>query len=563
MKLFHNIQAAYIAALFFALFPQLVSAQNIPSSAQPGIVIKGVEGKKRPQTRIDGELVKPEKAATGAEESGKKMFTLNRVIVEGSTVYKQEDIDVIVKDRIGKKASFGDLSSIADMITARYRQDGYILSKAILPPQKISDGTVKIKAVEGRITDVKLVGDFKDNNNLIHELADKIKSTGGPSNSREIERYLLLINDLPGITARSVIHPSKIPGGGELIITIEQKDFEGSVGIDSRGSEYLGPYRGTIVGAANSLFGIHDRTTLRGIMSSQKDEMKYGEITHEEQIGSEGVSIRGRFAANRTEPGEELKTLYNLKGKSDLYAIDVFYPLVRNREHNLSLSGGFTAVDSQTDILGSVNSKDRVRYLRGGTEFDFVDALAGVNQFNIEVAKGIDIFGATEDGAGRSRANGKHDFGRLNFSAERVQELWGAFSMQISGAGQYSVDPLLSSEEFTVGGPEYGRAYDSGEIAGDKGLSGAAELRYTPAPFADFITSQQIYVYYDAGKVWNISPVALEYSSAALASAGIGARFNFDGGVYFNLEFDNPLTRTVSSEHNKDNRLFFNILKRF
>jgi hemolysin activation/secretion protein len=542
-------------------FSDVAYAVTVPSSAQPGVVIRGFEGEKRAPSRLDDTITFSGEKDIAKGASAKKAFTLNKVILEGSTVYNQADIDALAKDSLGASVSFADLDALARSITRKYRADGYVFSSALLPPQKIKDGVVVMRAVEGRITNVVLEGNFKDDNNLIRDLAEKIKAAG-PSNTKDIERYLLLIDDLPGIKARSVVKPSVTPGGGDLVITVEQDDFEGSASIDNRGSDYLGPYRGTLIGAANSLFGIHDRTTVRGILTSQTSELRFADVTHEEQLGTEGFRLKGRFAVTRTEPGEELKA-FDLKGNSHLFDLEGMYPILRGRQYNVNLLSGFTALNSETEISSITTAEDRVRSVRAGGQFDFTDALAGVNQFELLLTHGLDGLGATDDGAGRSRTNGEHSFFRTNLTATRIQELGGNFSAQLSAAGQYSPDALLASEEFTVGGPEYGRAYDSGEIAGDRGVSGSLELRYTSDPFADFIKSQQFYVFYDAGKVWNKDAVVGEYSSASLASAGLGVRFNLEQDVYGYVELDTPLTRNVNSEHDDDSRIFFSLLKRF
>lgn len=203
-------------------------------------------------------------------------------MVEGSTVYDEGDFAKIVAEFKGKEVSFADLSRITNNMTRKYREDGYIFSRVVLPPQKIQNGVVRVQAVEGRVENVEVTGNYKDRGGLIRSMANKIHSAG-PTNTRDIERYLLLIDDLPGITARSFVKPSQTQGAGDLVIVVEQDPFEGSATIDNHGTRFVGPWRGELVGAFNSLFGIHDRTTLRTIIASQSEELQYGEITHEEQ----------------------------------------------------------------------------------------------------------------------------------------------------------------------------------------------------------------------------------------------------------------------------------------
>jgi hemolysin activation/secretion protein len=538
-----------------------VFAQNVPQSVNPGVVTRGLDREAERPSQLDGSITVRDDDAPAQTLSTEKVFTLQSVVVENSTVYQQSDIDVLLAQYLGQEASFADLDAITREVTRKYRADGYVFSRAVLPPQKIEDGIVRLQVIEGRVTNVTVVGEYKDNNNLIADLAAKIQSEG-PSNTKELERYLLLIDDLPGIRARSLLQPSKTPGGGDLTITIEQDPFEGSASVDNLGSRYLGRYRGTLIGAVNSLFGIHDRTTLRGILTSQTDELRFVDISHEEQIGTEGLRLKGRFAVTNTAPGKELDDL-DVTGDSKLFDLEALYPVLRSRQYNLNLIGGFTALNSQSDILSLEVSEDRVRSLRGGGRFDFTDTLAGVTQIELMLTQGIDVLNATDDGLGRSRANGEHDFLRTNLSIVRVQDLGGNFSMQFAAAGQYSDDPLLASEEFAVGGSEFGRAYDSGEITGDKGVAGSVELRYGGLTNDDFFRSYQVYAFYDAGKVWNEEIAVGETEHESLASTGLGVRVNLNYDITGYVELNTPLTRDVNAEGDDDSRLFFSVLKRF
>lgn len=534
---------------------------TVPSTADPGVIGRDLESDRRPLSRLE-DTIRVEDEDTQVEGvSEEKVFTLKGITLEGSSVYNQNDVNAVAAEYIGQPVSFADLNRIAQKISRQYRTDGYLFSRANLPPQEIENGIVQLQAIEGRVTEVEIVGDYKDANGLIQAFAAKLRSEG-PANTKKLERYLLLIDDLPGIRARSLLQPADTQGGAKLVLSIEQDMVEGAVGIDNRGSRFLGQTRGTGVLAVNSLLGIHDRTTLRGIMTKDTEELRFFDLTHEEQIGTEGLRLKGRIAVTDTEPGWTLKPL-DVEGVSHIFELDALYPLIRGRQYNLNLIGGFTALNSKSDILNIEVAEDHVRYFRAGGEFDFTDSWSGVNSIDLSLAKGIGAFNATRDGLGRSRANGEHHFLRTNLSLTRIQDLPGDFSVQFSGDAQYSNDPLLASEEFTVGGGPFGRAYDAGEIAGDRGMSGAIEVRYGGPTSNEFIQSYQVYGLYDVGKVWNINPVVAESKSDSIASAGVGVRFNLKYDLSGYVEVNKPLTSRVGAEGDDDPRIFFNLLKRF
>lgn len=551
------------ALLALATGQAMAAPVQVPTSAQPGIIGRSMETDDRNSHKLDGNIVLPPMQDSAVEGSTEKVFVLKDVVLDDSSIYGPETFEKETAALAGQEVSFADLSRIANDMTRRYREDGYIFSRVVLPPQKIKDGVVHMRAVEGRVDNVEVTGTYKDNNGLIKRMADKIH-TAGPTNTRDIERYLLLIDDLPGITARSFVKPSKTQGAGDLVIVVDEDPFEGSLTVDNRGSRFVGPWRGELVGAFNSLFGIHDRTTLRTIVASQSDELRYGEITHEEQLGSEGLRVKARYGITKTSPGGYLENL-DINGDSKVFDLEAIYPLIRSREFNVNLNGGFDANNTTTDLSGIQVARDRVRTVRLQSSVDFTDSLRGINQFDVMATHGLNGLGATSDGLGRSRANGEHDFTRFNATATRVQDLFlPGVSALVSATGQYSNDPLLASEEFTVGGEGIGRAYDSGELAGDKGYGGTVELRYSQSlPNNNWLQSYQLYSFVDYGKVKNINPTVGETASDSLTSAGAGVRYNLAYDLSGYLEVDKPLNKDVNAERDDDTRIFGTLVKRF
>ncbi len=555
--------AAFVAVALFSFSAVAHAVVTPPSSTEPGIVMRSLTEQNGSTPRREAVIVIPAPSQEGANQlSTVKIFLLKKVVLDKPNVYSPIPLYDMWRDMVGKKVSLADLNTIAVRVTKKYREDGYIFSRAVLPPQTVVDGVVHLQAVEGRIVKVILTGHYKDKNRLIRKLADQIDKHG-PANTHDIERYLLLINDLPGISAKSIIKPAAVAGGADLIIDVEEKKAEGSLSFDNRGSRYLGPYRGTAVAAFNDVFGLHDRTTFRGILSTDTRELRFGDITHEEQIGDEGAKVKFRAAFTHAQPGGNVSS-DNILGTSQMYDMEGDYPVIRSRQYNWNLIAGFNYLDSATDVTGIETANDHVRTARIGTHFDMTDAFAGVNQADFTLTQGLSILGATPDGVGRSRTNGHEEFLKGDITAARIQKLPGLWSLMVSGTGQLADHPLLASEEFTVGGPPYGRAYDTGEISGDNGYAGSAELRY--GGFVQnnkYLTSYQAYTFIDYGKVRNYQPAVGETRQDSLTSTGIGLRFNLTHAFSGYVEVDKPVNKPVQSQGNRNSRLFFSVLKRF
>ena len=114
----------------------------------------------------------------------------------------------------------------------------------------------------------------------------------------------------------------------------------------------------------------------------------------------------------------------------------------------------------------------------------------------------MDILGASSGGTDRSNAIGDSGFTKFNSTVSRTQPLPEKFSVLDAATGQYSFQPLLADEQFSLGGPDWARAWDPAELLGDSGWDGKVELRYTEPARPALSRLIQPYGYYDIGKVY-------------------------------------------------------------
>jgi hemolysin activation/secretion protein len=123
-------------------------------------------------------------------------------------------------------------------------------------------------------------------------------------------------------------------------------------------------------------------------------------------------------------------------------------------------------------------------------------------------------------------------------------QLYGHIATQLTG------EPLVSSEQFSIGGLDTVRGYLESEALGDYGVAAQVELR-SPSLARDIherVDELRLFTFFDAG-VAAIHNALLEQSvSSTLSSTGVGMRIRLLG--YFNAEVagaftlsDGPATR--------------------
>jgi len=126
----------------------------------------------------------------------------------------------------------------------------------------------------------------------------------------------------------------------------------------------------------------------------------------------------------------------------------------------------------------------------------------------------------------------------LYWGITRYQGLGGPWSALLSTTGQLASSPLLQSEEFSLGGPLFGRAFASGDLSGDSGLTGLLELRFDQKRERGLLEGYQLYAFLDAGIVWNRGGI----DTASLSSYGAGLRLFLQDDLKASIELALPIS---------------------
>lgn len=532
----------------------------------------------------------PSEAPAGAAEV---RFELTGIILEGVTAYKESDLAPLWQDLLAKEVSLADIYDVAAEITAKYRNDGYILSRAIVPPQDIQAGVVRIQVIEGYVDKVTIEGDPGGPIEQITAKADRIKASR-PLQASVLEHNLLLMNELPGLAVEAILEPSDTVGAADLVLTVRHRTVSGDAQFDNRGGQFTGPEEllGTLRLA--SLLDRFDDTAITGVVTPiQPKKLQLISLDHTELLGTYGTtgSLFGSYV--HTEPSGGGLGQFDVEGHAVSASATLAHPVILRRSERLDARFAFSFLNSQTDFDQIIEFNDgtkqkipqelddRIRALRLGATYSIADQYGGVNSVSGEVSQGLDILNAT----GKNKSNTSRDGGHANFTkfaanVSRLQLLSGGWSVLGTVKGQYSLDQLLASEQFAYGGAAYGRAFDPFELSADEGVAALLELRYDRLVGWPYLQSFQVFASGDYGYVHfkdtgsnrpEIDPSTDELnpfffdinSSETAASLALGVRFIVTANISGSLEVAQPLLRTPNAENSKTPRPFFRITATF
>lgn len=538
------------------VLPPVASAQEL-RGFEPAQIERHIETAPAPVTRPPRTRL-PEGAGTQVELS-EQTFTLAGVLIEGVSVYANLEFLPLYQSYLGREITVATLREIAEAITRRYHADGYFLSNALLPAQDIEFGVVRIRVVEGYIDSWRFIDDAAREDVLVGRILQPVLAQR-PVRRTDLVTALRTINELPDLTVNPEIRSlTGRPGAYRLMLAAERKRVSGSLSLDNRGSEFIGPVRVIAELGAFGLAGRHESWFLRLATAAETEELAYVNASTEWPLAANGLRLQLGTTQIRSQSGGELEEL-DVCVTNSRYWIGLLHPLLRESNRLRTISGYVGGYRSRTDVLGERRLEDRLMTVN--LEYRGVRA-SGVDRvyaLTLSITQGLAAGGSRIVDTQRGQGVGEPEFTSVDFNASHRQGLNRYWEISAALAGQYASRVLPASERYSIGGAQVGRAYDPSEITGDHGIAGRIEITRRNIRLRNAVWLSP-YGFYDLGAVWRIRGGQHFNERASAASAGFGLRA-VGSKLSATLELAQPLTRVVASEDSdrKRPRIFASLM---
>jgi hemolysin activation/secretion protein len=531
--------AAFVAIIAGALGSAATHAQTVPIVPQ-GSPIPRVAPPQPPRVGPGLSTAPPPSVSTSGQVG---QVTVRSVRIEGATAFPEARLLAEAGGPLtGPAVPVTNLEAARAAILALYRNEGYVFSTvdAVLSP----DGGLRLVVGEGQITEVQLDGDIGPAGTQVLRFLEQLKAAR-PLDIATLERWLLLAQDIPGVSLRTLLRPAgTAPGSLVLVARVSRRPVSGFVTADNRAFRLTGPEQALGVVQLNSFTQFAERTEISLLYGAQSTQL-FGQIASEFYLGGSGLRMRLYGGRGEARPSGVLNAI-GYEGTTTVAGVSLSYPVLRRRAYSLNVVAGFDLLDSEITIGngsgGDVRvSRDQLRVLRLGAEGAIYDLLLGAsrpasNTLQVRLSHGLDAFGATgSNDRDAGRQGFEPAFTSFAFDATRVQTLfspWDGATVALQGtlAGQWSDDVLPLAERFFLGGARLGRGFYAGEVTGDRALAGSLELQLGFS-YEQTLLSRSVrlaplfYVFHDRGRTWENRAADPD---RRIASSGVGIRLGID-----------------------------------
>jgi len=435
----------------------------------------------------------------------------------------QEAIDLFV----GQRTNLEGLRAIAVRAQCELRSKGNVLSAVRVPPQRFDKlgADINLRIVLGRVVEVNYVYNGQ-------RLGSDIESASGLSNQerrallaiqkhfaelkdsdfeadKDLERAVLQASRVPGVTVRPSLRKAEGYGEGAIALTVDVIEFDafrGDLTVFNYSPEALGRWGPLLQLTTNSQFISGDTLSLSAYTSTNFETQRVLRGNYEFPISQNwDLSLYGSYG--EANPRGELSDI-ELATESIILGAEASRSFIVRTGLQLNAYLGGEYIKQDLAVIGTPISNDNLNILFGGVN-GLVAKGPFLAQFDLEARQGVDVFSASDEGSVTiSRIGANPEATVFRASIDNKLKVGNHIEFRAALTGQYSSDPLLAYEEFSVGNFTTGRGYEPGRLSGDSAAAGAFEIGLGPyalsgndSGLADI--SAAPYAFYDAVQVWN------------------------------------------------------------
>lgn len=455
--------------------------------------------------------------------------------------------------------TFADMQTLAEKATMRLRQEGYSMALVYVPVQGLQNNTLQLKALIGRYGDVAIRNTSSLMDNRVLGYTYPVRP-GHLINGNQLDKSLLILNDIPGIQVKASMAPGKKADTAKIDLNVENLErYGGYVFVDNYGSRSSGRFRYGLDYHFNNVSHVGDQFDMT-YLASTKGLHNYL-FRYNIPVARDGAMARIAYSRMNYDLGGRYSYLHG-DGWANTLELGITVPMKRTVNHSSFYDIAYRHRSLDDRLLDGVRSwrksSDSIQGEIHGYTRTFKDSFS-YSLSHLYGNIGMDNAIAQEQDTLRHVAGW---YAHSNVNTYYIHQYNNRLQLHASVSGQYAWKNLDSSEQFYLGGADSVRAFPQGETGGDSGLLGTLEMRYLTS-----VPGLQMTAFIDAGRVfYNHDNLLGEGNNCRdLAGVGLGLIYSKYRDWYAKFDWATPWGSHYSSaEGNRvDNTYWFRVVKQF
>lgn len=470
-----------------------------------------------------------EPSAQAAEATQEQRFDVLEFRVSGNSLLEVKDLERTLYSHLGRGKLFADIEQARKALEQRYRDEGYPAVLVDIPEQRVDGGVVWLKVTESKVADLRVTGARYYS---ARRLAEQVSALA-PGNRLQFAAVQEQINDAslayPGRAINPILRPGRTPGTVEAELKVQDTlPLYGSLEINDRYGENTSRWRAIgSIGYSNLWQRGHSLNIQYQTAPENTDEVKVWSGTYLFRV----PSLNSLVAFYAVDSKSDVAALGDLSvlGEGNIIGARWILPWQEGESTNRSVTFGFDYKDFKESLVpqGADKSVTPIDYFMFGIDFTSTfRAGAQTTSWNAGTSFGVRGLGNTDIEFDNKRDSARPDFRILRAGVEHDRQLDGNKSLHLKIDGQVSNSPLISNEEYAVGGVDTVRGYHESQQLGDDAVRARIEWK-SPLPLGAATQPNQSFqglLFWDGAALHAKRAAAGQETYAELSSIGVGLR---------------------------------------
>jgi hemolysin activation/secretion protein len=454
-------------------------------------------------------------------------FDVQEYRVLGNTLLPARDIERLLYPLLGEHKQLTDLQAARAALEKLYHDRGFGTVFVDIPPQEVQDGIVRLHVTEATLRTSKIDGArYFSERDVIAALP--AAQVGSAPNLTVLQQQLADLNSQT--SDRSVVPVLKagpVPGTLDLELKVhDQLPLHGTVELDDNYTTDTRPLRAAVGLSYGNLFQALDAVSVQYQASPQSlGEVSVLNAGYTSRPFDNGYRASGYFISSNSNVASVGAEGIGVLGKGQIAGLRLSVPSIDLKDSTQAFSLGIDfkhfrnaiseggATEPLVTPISYFNAS--VAYV-GSWHWSHVDWV-------INVAPNFGVRAIRDNAAEfeNDRYLARPDYAYVRWDGTLTWRLPAEYRMTLRLAGQETDEPLVSNENYSIGGIDGVRGYLEAEELGDSALKGTLQLQ-TPTWSWHVPQLFNLFAFLDAGRIHVFDPLAGETDGASLESFGAG-----------------------------------------
>jgi len=502
--------------------------------------------------------------AIEAQAADPAPFDVLEYRVLGNTTLPTESIERAVYPFLGERKSIAEVESARQSLESAYREAGYGTVFVDIPEQQIDQGIVRLRVTEGRLDRIRVTGSRYFSNGRIRAAVPAL-AQGAVPRLPEVQQQLSALNrETPDRAVAPVLRAGRTPGTVDVELKVsDELPLHGSMEVNDRYTADTSRLRLSGSLSYDNLFQRQHSLSLQYQTAPEEpDDVRAIVGTYVFRTPRLKDTTFAVYAVDSQTDVAALGTL-SVLGTGNIYGLRAIHSLPAGVDYFHSIALGLDYKDFLENIQLSSDQKLKtpIHYLTwSATYTGTMREERSTTVFNLGANLGLRRIVNDSSEFGDKRFKGAPNFFYVRGGAQHLRRLPWDLAVFGKVAAQFTQNPLVSNEQFAIGGVDTVRGYLEASQLGDYGFNGTLELR-SGLPAKSLGLSPDgayLFAFYDAGLVSIVEPLPSQASRFDLASWGVGTRLADWHGLDFSLDWARTLVPSSNTDAGED-RVHFTV----